>query len=65
MNWGTVAFIVIYGLVAVCFLGICLWACVDDWEKEKGHVYERLKSIEESIEGAKDTADDTPILTDV
>ena len=37
----------------------------DDLKKENGHVYERLKSIEESIEGARDTADDTPILTDV
>ena len=65
MNWQTIAFIVIYGLVAVCFLGICLWVCKDDLKKENGLVYERLKSIEESIEGARDTADDTPILTDV
>lgn len=61
MNWETIAFIVIYGLVMLSFLGICLWVCKDDWKKENGNVYERLKSID----GAKDTSDDTPILTDV
>ena len=62
MNWQTIAFIVIYGLVAVCFLGICLWVCKDDLRKENGQVYERLNSVEEE---PKDTADDTPILNDV